>query len=92
MTVVTYITRVSFLIIFRKIVLPNFVVRSFKYIPIGIFSALIISGIFVKDGGLNLSLNNPYWIAAIASSLMSYWLKNVFVSMLTGILTVIILS
>jgi branched-subunit amino acid transport protein len=90
MAIVTYITRISFLTIFRRLKLPDPINRSLKYIPVGILTAIIISGIFAKDGKMNLSINNSYLAAGVLSGLVAYRWKNVLMAMFAGILTVIL--
>ncbi|KKM12774.1 hypothetical protein SY88_01445 [Clostridiales bacterium PH28_bin88] len=92
MAVVTYLTRISFLILVGRIVLPGFLSRGLKFIPIGILTAFVIPGLMITGGQVNLTLGNYYLLAGLVSGLVAARWKNVFLAMGSGMLMMVILK
>ncbi|MDW7683708.1 MAG: AzlD domain-containing protein [Bacillota bacterium] len=91
MAVVTYLTRFSFLFLFRTITLPDSVLRGFRFLPIGILAAMIAPGLILADGQFFFHWQNSYLLAGIAAVIAAARWKNMFASLGTG-LAVILLS
>ena len=67
MGLVTYLTRVSFFLLSRKVKLPDLVFRSLKYIPVAILATLIFLG-YLFPIKLDIAITNPYiWAALITA-------------------------
>ena len=92
MTVVTYLTRISFLYLFRNLIVPDSVSRGFRFIPIGILTAMVIPGLLVFDGQINFSWNNYYLLAGLASALATMRWKNMFASLGAGMAVMVLLK
>lgn len=91
MAAVTYLTRVSFLVLFGKISLPPTLSRGLKYIPIGILTAFVVPGLLIADGQVHFSTDNSFLIAGVISALFAARWKNVFLAMGSGVLAIVIL-
>ena len=83
MGIVTYITRVSFLLYFKNRKIPTKLFLSLKYIPISIFSALIFPNIFIFDGKFNIV--NPYFFASTITIICMVISRNYIISISFGI-------
>ena len=57
-SVFTYIPRSLPMVYLSGKELPNWLIEWMKFIPAGIFAALICPGIFTDNGSLNLSFSN----------------------------------
>lgn len=58
--------------------------RFIKYIPLGVFVAIIVKDIFYKDGELFLSPENFKIIPLLIVSAISYRFKNIGLSVVSG--------
>lgn len=92
MAVVTYLTRVSFLVLLRKASLPNLLSRGLKFVPIGILTAFVVPGLLLSEGEVNFSWQNHYLLAGILSGLVAARWKSVFLAMGSGMLLIVILQ
>ncbi len=92
MAAVTYLTRVSFLVLVGGMPLPEFLSRGLKFIPIAILTAFVIPGLLASEGQVNLSWNNRYLLAGVTSGLVAARWKNVFLAMGSGMLVMVILQ
>jgi branched-subunit amino acid transport protein len=91
MAVVTYLTRVSFLLLAGRVSLPRAVETGLKYIPVGIITGLVVPALLVVDGRVNVSMSNPYLPAGIVSALLAARFKNVLLAMCGGVAVVVLL-
>ncbi|PAB55918.1 AzlD domain-containing protein [Anaeromicrobium sediminis] len=91
MGIVTYITRVSFLVFFNNKNISKVLNRSLKYIPASILAALIFPGVFAPSGNLDMAITNPY-IGASGITIISVLLsKNSAFSIVLGIVSLVLL-
>src|SRR5690554_1004970 len=85
MSLVTQLPRVLPLVVLTCISLPPLVVRWLKQIPIAVLSALLLPSLLISEGAVNLSLYNKALIAAIPCIILAVKTKNLFLTVLTGI-------
>ena len=86
---ITFLTRYSFVMLFRNKVFSKRVVNWLKYIPIAILTTLIVPTVLVPKGKLDMTLNNDYFIAVIVSVLIAYKTKNVIITIICGMSVVL---
>ena len=91
MAAVTYLTRVSFLLLTRWVAFPEPVSRGLKYVPVGILTAFVIPGVLVSGGRLNFSWQNHYLFAGLLAAMVAWKWKNVFLAMGSGVALLLIL-
>ncbi|NLM97742.1 MAG: AzlD domain-containing protein [Halanaerobiaceae bacterium] len=89
---VTYLPRVIPLIVLSRMEIPDTVVSWLRYIPAAILAALLAPELFMKNGVLELSLKNINLLAAIPAFLVAVYKKNIFLTIITGVLSVAILQ
>ncbi len=65
MAIVTYVPRMIPLLMFSKKNLPPWLESWLKYIPVGIFSALVFPDIFIRNQMFSMTINNIELISAI---------------------------
>lgn len=64
--------------------------RFIKYIPIGVFVALIVKDVFFKDGRMFLSLENIKLLPALLIIAISVKFRNIGVSVISGGIIILI--
>ncbi|NLM10230.1 MAG: AzlD domain-containing protein [Clostridiaceae bacterium] len=92
MSIVTYLPRVLPIIVLSKTEAPEWFMRWLKYIPVAVLSALLVPEILVSENVVNLSLTNKNLLAAIPCFLIAYKTKNLFITVITGIIAMLILN
>lgn len=92
MAAVTYLTRISFLVLAGKVSHQGLIFRGLKFIPIGILTAFVVPGLLMVEGQVNLSPDNYYLVAGLVSGLVAFRWKNVFLAMGSGILAMVALQ
>ncbi|MEH7113716.1 AzlD domain-containing protein [Neobacillus niacini] len=83
--IVTIIPRIIPFIVIRNIQLPKIVVKWLSYIPICIFSALIVDSFIIEDESL-LSVDWSVVAAIIPTLIVALWTKSLSVTVIVGIL------
>jgi branched-subunit amino acid transport protein len=66
--------------------LPKLVTTWLKFVPVPVLSAMLACELFVRDGQLKLSFSNLYLWVAVPCFLIAYKTKNMFLTVLCGIL------
>lgn len=92
MSIVTYFPRALPIIVLSKIQTPQWFMRWLRYIPIAVLSALLVPQILISEDMVNISINNKNLIAAIPCFIIAYKTKNLFITVLTGIITMLLLN
>lgn len=92
MMVVTYIPRMLPLAVLSRMNIPQGVMNWLSYVPVAVLSALLAPELLLKNGQLSLNLSNTYLLAAIPCFLAGYFSKSIFLTVVTGMLTVVLLN
>ena len=87
-SVFTYIPRSLPMVYLSGKELPKWLTEWMKFIPAGIFAALICPGIFTDNGRLNLSFSNIELMASIIVLLISLKKKSLGLSIVVGVVTI----
>ena len=85
-TIVTYLTRLSFLVLMPADRMPSFAQRALTYAPPSVLAAIILPEVLLEAGRLALSPNNPRLLAATAAAIVAWRTKNTWLTMLLGML------
>lgn len=91
MAAVTYLTRATFLVLFGRFTLPEWLTKGLRFIPLGIMSAFIAPSLVAPRGNLDISLSNYYLLAGLVAAIVALRWRNVFLSMGSGVGTVLLL-
>lgn len=81
---VTFIPRIIPFIVIRNIKLPNSVAKWLSFIPICIFTALIVESFIMEDESL-LSIDWRVLSATIPTLLVAIWTKSLSITVIVGI-------
>jgi len=84
---ITLLERTSFIIIFSRWEMPEWLRRALNYVPVAAFAALIAPAIFHVEGSLNLSPLRPEIIAAIVGIAITWRGYGILPTIIGGMLT-----
>jgi branched-subunit amino acid transport protein len=84
---VTYATRLSFILLIGRKPIPSLLSRMLRFIPPAVLTALIFPDVFLKDGVLFLSPANPRILAGALAVLVIWRTRNSVLTILVGMLT-----
>lgn len=82
MALVTYLTRLSFLVLPDWLRVPRMVGKALKYVPVGILTALVVTGVTQSLG---------FFLGGLLSGLVAYRSGNVLLAMASGMTLVALL-
>ncbi|HDB6593702.1 TPA: AzlD domain-containing protein [Staphylococcus aureus] len=84
--IVTLLIRIIPFIMISKVQLPDVVVRWLSFIPITLFTALVIDSIIQQTPhGEGCTLNIPYIIALIPTVILSIITRSLTITIISGI-------
>jgi branched-subunit amino acid transport protein len=91
MTLVTFIPRYLPMALLSRMKIPEIVIRWLRYIPAAMLAALLVPGILLIDGHLTIT-GNIYLLAALPTFFVAIWKKNIFLTVVVGMVLVILLK
>jgi branched-subunit amino acid transport protein len=80
----TFTIRFSFIALLERIKLPTTFQRALRFVPIAVLSAIIAPELGFSNNMLAISPTNPRLIAGIVATVVAFWTKNVFWTLLAG--------
>lgn len=92
MGMVTYLPRMIPLLLFSKKNLPLWLESYLKYIPVGIFSALVFPAIFIRNQMFSITINNIEFISSIFVFAIAFKTRSLGISVMVGIISYWILG
>ncbi len=90
--VVTYGTRLSFIVLVPPERMPNLLRRGLRYVPSAILAALILPELVRPGGTLDLSLHNGRLVAGAIAALAAWRFRNTWITIVAGMLALWLLS
>ena len=84
--VITFLTRLSFIALQDKLQMPDIISRGLKYVPTAVLTAIIVPELLLTSGSLDISFGNARLFAGILAGLVAWRTKNVFLTILVGML------
>jgi branched-subunit amino acid transport protein len=90
--VMTYATRLSFILLFGKMDMPRNLRRALRFVPAAVLSAIIFPELLVREGALDLSLGNERLLAGILAFLVAWRTRNAMLTILTGMTALLLLQ
>ncbi len=88
----TFGMRYSFIYLFGKSEIPKMIKRALRFVPPAVFSAIIFPELFLHSGSLDASLSNDRLLAGILAALTAWLTKNILLTLLVGMITLVILQ
>lgn len=87
----TFFTRFALAVILRKRKISEKWNRWMVYIPIAVFTTIIVPSLLAPNEKLELTIQNEYLIAGIVTLLIAYKTKNLIGTVIIGILIIYML-
>jgi len=76
--------RYSFIYLFGKVNVPNWLRDALKFVPASVLAALVFPALVYTEGVINISFENIRLIAGIGGALVAWRTKNVMWTILAG--------
>jgi branched-subunit amino acid transport protein len=89
---VTFGMRFSFIYLFGRFEIPMTMRRALHYVPPAVLSAIIFPELFLREGGLSISLDNVRLLAGLAAILVAWYSRNTLLTILAGMLALFLLQ
>lgn len=83
---VTFGMRFSLIYLFGKFQVPETMRRALHYVPPAVLSAIIFPELFLRNGILDISMNNIRLFAGLVAVLVGWFSKNTLVTIIAGML------
>jgi len=90
MAVVTYLPRVLPLFVLSGKKLPEWMISWLGFVPPAVLAAMLLPAIVLKEGKLNLSMDNLFLWAALPTFAAAVLTKNLFIPVVVGMLVLIL--
>ncbi len=84
LTVVSFVSRASFILLFPRVTLPRGIQRGLRFVPAAVFTALIAPDVFLNSGALDLGPANPKAAAAVLAGVVAWRTHNTLATILAG--------
>lgn len=88
----TFGMRFSLIYLFGRLHVPETLRRALHYVPPAVLSALIIPELFLRDGHLDLALDNVRLVAGVVAVLVAWYSKNTLLTIVAGMLMLFLLQ
>ncbi len=88
----TFAMRFSFIYLLGRVEVPPIVQRALRLVPPAVLSALIMPGLLMPSGTLDLTLGNHRWLAGLVAILVAWRTKSILLTILGGIIALLILQ
>lgn len=80
----TFSLRFSFIYLFGKITMPEWLRRALKYVPPAVLAALVFPALTHPAGTIDISLNNLRLLAGLGGAIVAWKTRNVLWTLATG--------
>jgi len=80
----TFALRISFIYLFGKVEMPEWLRRALRFVPASVLAALVLPALTYPNGTLDLSLGNIRLLAGIGGALVAWRTKNVLWTIVAG--------
>ena len=82
----TFALRFSFIYLFGKVDMPDWLRRALRFVPASVLAALVFPALTYPNGALDLSLGNVRLLAGIGGALVAWRTKNVLWTIAVGMI------
>ena len=89
---ITFGIRFSLIYLFGKLHIPETMRKALHYVPPAVLSAIIFPELFLKDGYLNLAIDNYRLLAGLVAVAVAWFSKNTLVTIIAGMIALFLLQ
>lgn len=80
----TFALRYSFIYLFGRMEMPDWLRRALRFVPASVLAALVFPALTFPNGTLDLSLKNIHLLAGLGGALVAWRTKNVLWTIVVG--------
>lgn len=88
----TYLTRLSFILLLERWQPPQVVQSALRYVPVAVLTAIIVPELLVVDNSLDISLGNARLLAGLIASLVAWRTKSALWTIAAGMAAFLVLN
>ena len=88
----TFALRLSFIYLFGKVDMPDWLRRALRFVPASVLAALVFPALTYPNGALDLSLDNVRLLAGLGGALVAWKTKNVLWTIAVGMILLWVLQ
>jgi branched-subunit amino acid transport protein len=81
-----FLLRLSFIYLFGKIEMPDWLRRALRFVPASVLAALVFPALTYPAGTFDLSLGNVRLLAGLGGALVAWKTKNVLWTIAVGMI------
>lgn len=89
---VTYATRLSFIVLLGRREIPALLLRALRFVPPAVLTAIIFPELLMPGGEMDVSLSNVRLLAGLVATLVAWRTKNAMLTILVGMLALWVLQ
>ena len=89
---VTFLLRASFIVFVDPRKFPDAFRRGLAYVPPAVLAAIVLPGLVLRDGSLDLTLHNPRWIAGLVAIAVAARIRGTLAPIAAGMCTLWLLQ
>ena len=89
---ITFGIRFSLIYLFGRLHIPETMRKALHYVPPAVLSAIIFPELFLKDGNLNLAIDNYRLLAGLVAVAVAWFSKNTLVTIIAGMIALFLLQ
>jgi branched-subunit amino acid transport protein len=80
----TFALRFSFVYLFGKVDMPDWLRRALRFVPASVLAALVFPALTYPNGALDLSMGNLRLLAGLGGALVAWKTKNILWTIAVG--------
>lgn len=88
----TVLMRISFIYLFGRLEMPDWLRRALRFVPASVLAALVFPALTHPAGVFDLSLGNVRLLAGLAGALVAWRTRNVLLTIAAGMTVLWILQ
>jgi branched-subunit amino acid transport protein len=89
---VTFGMRFSFIYLFGRFHVPETMRKALHYVPPAVLSAIIFPELFLRNGALDVSLENTRLVAGLIAVLVAWFSKNTLLTIIAGMVALFLVQ
>lgn len=89
---ITFGIRFSLIYLFGKLHIPETMRKALHYVPPAVLSAIIFPELFLRDGKLDIGLDNYRLLAGLFAVGVAWFSKNTLVTIIAGMIGLFLLQ
>lgn len=90
--ILTYLIRLSFILLFGQLEMPDLVRRALRFIPPAVLSAIIFPELFIRSGSIDFTFGNLRLWAGLLAALVAWRTRSALLTILAGMGTLWLLQ